>query len=80
VCQGVVDSVILYYAVGMKTKQKPGPKALHSANYKAKDGATNLQVVSVKMPVGMVEALHEMGGDRSLHIRAAVDQYIDDFG
>jgi hypothetical protein len=64
----------------MKAKQKPGPKSLHSGNYKAKDGATNLQVVSVKMPMEMIETLSKMGGDRSLHIRAAVDQYIEEFG
>jgi hypothetical protein len=63
----------------MDTKQKPGPKSLHSGNYKALDGATNLQVVSVKMPLEMIETLNSMGGDRSLHVRAAVDRYIDDF-
>lgn len=63
----------------METKQKPGPKRPHSGNYKAADGATDLQVVSIKMPRGMIETLNSMGGDRSLHVRAAVDMYIEEF-
>jgi hypothetical protein len=78
--KGFADSVLLLYAIDMKTKRKPGPKCLHSGNYRAADGATDLRVVSVKMPMEMIKKLSKMGGDRSMHIRAAINRYIEDFG
>jgi hypothetical protein len=64
----------------MHTRRKPGPKRPHSGNYKSIDGAESLRVVSVKMPIEVIKALDNMGGDRSLHIRAAIDLYLEEFG
>jgi hypothetical protein len=49
----------------------------HLKPFEAQDGAGNLVKVTVKIPESHRDALDKLSGDRSVHVRAAIEKYLE---
>jgi hypothetical protein len=53
------------------------PKSLENLTpYSASDGAKDLVKVSIRLTPDAIAGLDKLPGDRSVHVRKAVDQYL----